>query len=114
MDGAIVLTSGRKVPDDGQSNRRDEGVAVILNGMVLRAWRNAGGQCSAINSRLMVVRLKFDLTSGRSDWVSIVCAYSPTFSNLRDIKNNYFISLQQCFESIAVSGEIYFCWLILK
>ena len=87
VDGAIVLTSGRKAPDDGQSSRRGECVAVILNGMVLRAWRNGGGQYSVISSRLVVVRLKFDLTGGHSDWVSILCAYAPTFSNTRDVKN---------------------------
>ena len=74
VDGGAVLTSGRQVPGKGKSSRRGEGVAVILNGMALRAWCNGGGQYSAINSRLMVVCLTFDLTGERSDWVSIVCA----------------------------------------
>ena len=105
VDNAIVLTSGRRVPDDGQSSRRGEGVAVILNGMALRAWRNGGGQFTAVNSRLMVVRLKFDLAGGRSDWISIICAYAPTFSSPRDVKDKFLNSLQKCLENVAPSEK---------
>ena len=37
----LFLTSGRKASEEGQSSRRGEGVAVILNGMTLRARRLA-------------------------------------------------------------------------
>ena len=73
---------------------------------MLAAWRNGGGQYSAINSRLMVVCLKFNLTGGRSDWVSIVCVYAPTFSSPHDVKNKFLfrcgnvLKLYSCLEKL--------------
>ena len=39
---SAVLSAGRDIPDAGQTRQRSEGVAVVLSGKALNAWK-AGG-----------------------------------------------------------------------
>ncbi len=38
----MVLTSGRSVPGDGVVKQRGEGVAIVLSGSAVGAWKDAG------------------------------------------------------------------------
>ena len=55
----LVLTSGRALPVDGESCRRGEGVALVLNKMAEEAWRAGGCLVEQISSSLLVARLLF-------------------------------------------------------
>ena len=55
---AIVLASGRPVPPPGEPLQRGEGVALVLSGLAVRAWREAGEQWNACSQRIVSVRLQ--------------------------------------------------------
>ena len=48
---SMVLTLGRSAPSEGQSVQRGEGVALVLRGQALAAWRLGGQQWKAWSSR---------------------------------------------------------------
>ena len=39
---SVVLATGRHVPSDGVVKQRGEGVAVVLSGVAVSAWKDAG------------------------------------------------------------------------
>ena len=55
---SIVLAAGRPVPKPGENLQRGEGVAVVLSGPALKAWKDAGEQWKAWNSRLVSAQLR--------------------------------------------------------
>ena len=57
---SIVLTSGREVPSLGRSRRRGEGIALVLRGPAIIAWRNGGSQWKAWGSRIISATLACD------------------------------------------------------
>ena len=50
VHGAMVIASGRPVPGEGAPRRRGEGVAFVLRGNALRAWREGGCQLVALSA----------------------------------------------------------------
>ena len=54
----VVLAAGRPVPGDGVVKQRGEGVAVVLSGVAVSAWKDAGKSWKAWSSRLISVKLK--------------------------------------------------------
>ena len=49
----MVLAAGREVPQEKSVRWRGEGVAIVLSGTAVRAWRSACNQWKALNSRLV-------------------------------------------------------------
>ena len=82
VGGSLVLTPGRPVPDETSHCRRGEGVALVLSGAATEAWRSAGCIVEAVSSRLMYTRFKFTLRTGETQWVRVICAYTPLFEAL--------------------------------
>jgi len=50
---SAVLSSGRPVPTSGESRLRGEGVALVLRGPAIQAWKAAGSKWKAWGSRLI-------------------------------------------------------------
>ena len=69
---------------------RREGVAVVLCGRLLRAWRDGGCQWCAHSSCLVSAKLKFG-----SSWMHIASCYAPTFAASRDEKDCFFEELRR-------------------
>ena len=44
VSGAAVLTSGRKTPSVGENSHRGEGVAIVLMGWAVEAWKACGSK----------------------------------------------------------------------
>ena len=55
---SMVLTSGKKLPGPDEEFRRGGGVAIVLRGRALSAWRSGGSQWRPISSRLAVAQLQ--------------------------------------------------------
>ena len=53
-----MIASGRPVPGAGVVNQRGEGVAIVLSGPAVGAWRPVGNGWKAWNSRLVSATLK--------------------------------------------------------
>ena len=53
MGGGIVYISGREKPALGDSVQRGEGVAIVLPGPSVDAWKRAGKQWKAWSSRVV-------------------------------------------------------------
>ena len=85
IKGYLVLSSGRAIPAEGESFRRGEGLAVILNKYCQEAWRAGGWLWKSYSSRLMSVRLKFS----NKERFRVFSAYAPTFSSPRNIKEEF-------------------------
>ena len=58
MGDSVVLSSGRSLPPEGESLRRGEGVAVVLRGRALKAWKAGGARWRPISSRLADAQLQ--------------------------------------------------------
>jgi len=54
---SIVLSCGRPLPPENGNFRRGEGVAIVLRGRALSAWRSGGSQWTGISSRLASARV---------------------------------------------------------
>ena len=54
---SILLISGREVPSLGRSHQRGEGVALVLLGPAIIAWRNSCSQWKAWGSRIISAML---------------------------------------------------------
>ena len=63
----MVVTAGRDVPGGGEVRRRGEGVAIILSGEAVRAWKEGGSRWKAWSSRLVSATLQVGSGSGASD-----------------------------------------------
>lgn len=53
-----MLTAGRDVPNAGQVRQRGEGVAIVLSGIAVNAWKPGGNQWKAWSSRLITATLE--------------------------------------------------------
>ena len=53
VGGSIVLTSGREKPALNDSKQRGEGVAIMLSGPAVDAWKRAVKQWKAWSSRVV-------------------------------------------------------------
>ena len=54
---SIVLAAGRPTPSAGESRQRGEGVAIVLGGPAVQAWKASGKQWKAWSSRLVTATL---------------------------------------------------------
>ena len=73
---SVVLAAGRPVPEAGEPLQREEGVALVLSGAAVRAWREAGEQWKAWSPRLASVRLQTG--SRKKDTLHVLSCYAPT------------------------------------
>ena len=97
---SIVLSSGRPVPQEGESLPRGEGVAIVLSGRALQAWRAGGSQWQAVSPRIAVARLRMSAQKKKSLSIHVVVCYAPTFRSSRDAKDIFFDDLQRVLRSL--------------
>ena len=93
-----MLATGRDVPGIGHVKQRGEGVAIVLIGPAIGAWK-AGGKCwKAWNSRIIMAIL----VSGSCSWdcIHVLSCYAPTYASSREEKEAFFDSLQQAISAV--------------
>ena len=100
-DSIMVLTSGRSKPGEGQLVQRGEGLAIVLRGQALAAWRLEGQQWKAWS-----VTAVFQVGKRSSSRMHLVSRYAPTRATTREVKDAFFQELENIFSSIP-SGELY-------
>ena len=88
VEESIVLAAGLPVPPPGQHLQRGEGVALVLNGRAVRAWREAGEQWKAWSQQLVLARLQTG--SRRKDTLHVLSCYAPTRAAHRVEKDKFF------------------------
>ena len=95
---SVVLTAGRDVPGIGHVKQRGKGVAIVLIGSAIGAWK-AGGKCwKAWNSRIISAIL---VSGSRSrDRIHVLSCYAPTYASSREEKEAFFDSLQQATSAV--------------
>ena len=94
---SVVLSAGREVPETG-TRQRGEGVAIVLSGEAVSAWRARGSQWKAWSSRLITSKLVTE--SGSGGILHMLSCYAPTFVASREEKNKFFNNLQDALSSI--------------
>ena len=101
---SVVLAAGQPVPMPGEPGQRGEGVAIVLSGPAIHAWRAAGEQWKAWSSRLVSACLQ----TGRrkKDHIHVLSCYAPTRAASRDTKDEFFTDLEQALATIP-SDESY-------
>ena len=96
---SVVLTTGRDVvPGGDEVRRRGEGVAIVLSGEAVRAWKEGGSRWKAWSSRLVSANLK--VGNGSRDRLHILSCYAPTFAASRKDKNIFYTTLQDALSAI--------------
>ena len=95
---SMVLTAGRDVPGGDEVRRRGEGVAIVLSGEAVRAWKHGGSRWKAWSSRPVSAILK--VGNGSRDRLHIVSCYAPTFAASREDKNIFYATLQDALSTI--------------
>ena len=103
MGSSMVITAGRPTPQGDQSRQRGEGVAIVLRGPAIEAWRNGGDQQKSWGSRLLKITLDTGQKAGR---LHILSCYAPTYGASREAKTNVFNHLQEAMNEIQ-SDEPY-------
>ena len=89
---SIVLTAGRETPQGSQPRQR-EGVAIVLTGHAVTAWKAGGKQWKSWGSRIIKAALGGD--NKKTSRVHILSCYAPTFAACRIAKDSFFDDLQQ-------------------
>ena len=89
MDGSLVLTAGRPVPEAGLVRQRGEGVAIVLAEEAVNAWRLGGKRWKAWSSRLVSAVLKIEETN-----LHVLSCYTPTFAATREDKESFYNIIQ--------------------
>ena len=103
VQGSVVVTAGRPTPADGEPIQRGEGVALVLMGSALAAWRRGGKQWKAWSSRCVSALLAF---TGRTGRLHVLSCYAPTRAAQREDKEDFFNQLAAFMSSVPV-GEHY-------
>jgi len=101
---SVILSSGRDVPKEGESRQRGEGVAIVMSGPAVSAWKAGGSQWKAWSSRLVTATM--ETGKGKSGRLHILSCYAPTFAASREEKDKFFDLLQDALSAIP-SGECY-------
>ena len=94
----IVLASGRDTPPVGEPVQRGEGVALVLTGPAIAAWKDGGEQWKAWSSRL--VSTKLQLSSKQTGKLHVLSCYAPTRAASRIEKDEFYNLLQQALDEI--------------
>ena len=87
VSGAAVLTSGRKTPSVGENSHRGEGVAIVLMGWAVEAWKACGSKWRAWSPRLVSACLQVGKNT-----LHVASCYAPTRTASRE-KNKFFSDL---------------------
>ncbi len=95
---SMVLTSGRSTPGEGQTVQRGEGVALVLRGPALAAWKLGGQQWNACSSRCVTAVVQ--MNKRPSSKVHLVSCYAPTRAASREVKEAFFQELENIISSI--------------
>ena len=102
IEGHLVLSSGRRIPAEGESFRCGEGVAVILVKFCQEVWHVVVYVWKSYSSSLVRVRLKF---SDRERF-RLSSSYVPTFSSPCNIEEEFYQTLQAALRDVK-DGEKY-------
>ena len=86
VSGAAVLTSGRKTPSVGENSHRGEGVAIVLMGWAVEAWKACGSKWRAWSPRLVSACLQVGKNT-----LHMASCYAPTRAASRE--KNFFSDL---------------------
>ena len=104
---SLVLTAGRPVPrDDGQ---RGEGVALVLGGPAIHAWKAGGSRWKSWGSRIVSASLRMGIH--QNSWLHVLSCYAPTYASSREAKDTFYSNLQQAlseippFETFVILGD---------
>ena len=110
---SIELAAGHPVPKPGETLQRGEGVAIVLTGPAVRAWREAGEIWKVWSPCLILAQLR---TGKREhDILHILSCYAPTEAATRGEKDSFYddsmIRLVQSFHEgmkvqVSINGEL--------
>ena len=84
----------------GRSHQRGEGVALVLRGPAIIAWRDGGSQWKAWGSRIISATLDC------GERLHVFSCYAPTFAASRDEKDEFLNSLQDALSTV-LANEVY-------
>lgn len=115
---SVVLTAGRPVPAVGEPIQRGEGVALVLTGPAIQAWRAAGQHWRAWSSRLISVCLQTgNKKAGR---LHVLSCYAPTRAASRVLKDHFQQDLEQALATslqpslTSCSGTLTLEWALVS
>ena len=104
VNGSVVLTAGRTTPAQGEPVQRGEGVALVLRGLGLDAWKKGGKQWKAWSSRCVPACLL--MPGSRRRKLHVVSCYTLTRAASREDKEAFFQMLDSFISSVP-SHESY-------
>ena len=98
INKSIVLTAGRPTLDANQRHWRREGVALVLSGPAVDAWKLGREQWKDCRSRLV----KAFLVTGKrvSDHIHVISCYAPTFSASEADKSTFYDNLRKALNEV--------------
>ena len=101
---SLVLTAGRPVPRADRQRERGEGVALILKGPAVQAWKAGGSRWKSWGSRIISASLRVGTHCSKQ--LHVLSCYAPTYSSSREMKEAFYNDLQQALSEIP-SHEMY-------
>ncbi len=99
VEGFTILTSGRRLPDQGDEVRRGEGVGLVLSPEATQAWVDGGKQWKAVSSRVVTARLSNGEAKHKKH-LTLVSVYAPTFRAPESEKDDFFDDLQVVLDGV--------------
>ena len=104
VGGSVVLTAGRERPSEGDDMQRGEGVAIVLLGPAIDAWKRTGKQWKAWGPRAVSACLQ--VGERIKTKLHMVLYYAPTRAASRQVKDAFYQDLESILPAIP-TGEKY-------
>ena len=79
------------MPKPGETLQRGEGVAIVLTGPAVRAWKEAGEKWKVWSPRLISAQLRTG--KRKHDILYILSCYAPTRAATQDEKDSFYDDL---------------------
>jgi len=86
------------VPQPGENVQRGEGVALVLSGPAIAAWKTGSDQLRTWGSR--IVRAKLSTGKRFSGQLHVLSCYAPTYAASREAKEEFYDNLQSALDEI--------------
>ena len=93
-----MLAAGREIPQGNQPRLRGEGVAIVLTGNAITAWKSGGEQWKSWGAR--IIKATLGGSNRHTSCIHILSCYAPTYASSRVEKDNFFDHLQEALDEI--------------
>jgi len=98
IDDFLIVYSG--VPT--WAVRGEQGVGIVMNTAMQKAWKDTGEFCECAGSRLLRIKLRIN-----NRIINVISVYAPTYNTEAAVKDSFYDRLNKMLGSVRSSEEVF-------